>query len=86
MPKRTSSSVRYHFFYESGLLDPTDKQLAGVIRLPKWRVSVDGFAIHSGKCRLIKSGTVAGISPTIFAGFNLNLIVWSLLIRCALQR
>jgi hypothetical protein len=41
--------------------------------------------IHSSKCRLIKSGTIAGISPTIFAGLNLNLIVSSLLIRCALE-
>ncbi len=41
--------------------------------------------IHSSKCRLIKSGTVAGISPTIFAGLNLNLIVSSLLVRCALH-
>jgi hypothetical protein len=41
--------------------------------------------IHSSKCRLIKSGTIAGISPTIFAGRNLNLIVSSWLVRCAPQ-
>ncbi|MEY2603562.1 MAG: hypothetical protein QOH31_1343 [Verrucomicrobiota bacterium] len=44
------------------------------------------IGIHSNKCRLIKTGTVAGISPTILVGFNLNLIVSSLLVRCALQR
>jgi len=42
--------------------------------------------IHSSTCRLIKSATVAGISPTMLAGFNLNLIASSLVVRCALQR